>query len=163
MHIRGGGGRHLAALHFGDPAIGIHDEDIDRVEPFEGFNRRRARVAGGRAHDCYPFSRPAERCLKQLANELHGEIFEGQGRPMEQLQQEVIGPQLHQRSTGVMAETLVSSRDDGAEFLIGERIPDKRPHHGEGQIFIALTAHRGDRGVVQRGNGLGQVEPAVAR
>jgi hypothetical protein len=45
--------------------------------------------AGG-ADDGDPLARPGQRRLHHLADELHGEILEGQRRPVEQLQQEMV-------------------------------------------------------------------------
>jgi hypothetical protein len=103
---------HLAALHLADPAMGEEDEDIDTAssprnasiaaDPVSPRWRRRwspARPAAGSAG------------LEQLADQLHGEVLEGERRPVEQLQQEMVRLQLLQRRARGMAEARIGARD----------------------------------------------------
>jgi hypothetical protein len=85
------------------------DEHIHIRQPPERLHRRRAGIARGRPHDGDPLARLGQRRLHHLADELHGEVLEGQRRPVEQLQQEMVRPQLHQRRAGGVVEALIGA------------------------------------------------------
>ena len=74
------------------------------VEPSESLDGGRSGIARRRADNGDPLAAPGQRRLEKLADELHGEILERQRRPMEQLQQEMVRPKLHQRRPGGVAE-----------------------------------------------------------
>jgi hypothetical protein len=70
------------------------DEHIHIRQPAKRLDRGRACVARCGAHNRDPLARACKCGLKQLADQLHGEIFERQRGAVKQLQQEVIGPKL---------------------------------------------------------------------
>ena len=127
---------HLAALHLGHAVMGIEDEDIHRVQPPERLDRGRSRIATGGPHDGHTLARPAQGRLKQLTDQLHRKILEGERGPVEQLQQVMIAVQLHQRRAGGMAETGIGAGDDAFELGIGEGLADIGAHDAEGGFFI---------------------------
>ena len=100
--------------------------------------------------------------MKQLADELHGEILERQCRAVEKLQQEMIGADLHQRRAGGVAETAVGARDDALQFGIRETLANEGPHDAKCDIFIGQPGEGGDIGCAHRRDGFGQIQPAVA-
>ena len=106
----------------------IQDEHIDIVQPAKRLYRRGPGIARGRAHDGHPVPRPFQRRLEQLPDQLHREILEGQRRPVEQFQQEMVGGKLLQRCAGRVVEPRISARDDAAKFVIGEGGANERAH-----------------------------------
>ena len=66
----------------------IEDEDIDLAGPAKSFDGGGAGIARGRADDGRALAAPGKDMLHQPAKELHGQILEGEGRPVEQLEQE---------------------------------------------------------------------------
>ena len=127
---------HLAALHFRHAAMRVHDKDVDRIQTPKRLDRRRACIARGRADDGHAVAPAFERDLKQLTNELHGEILERQRRAVEQLQQEVVRGHLFQRRAGGMLEPCIGAGDDALELVFGERAGHIRPHHAIGDFLI---------------------------
>ena len=65
---------------------------------------------------------------------------------MEQLEQEVVGRQLHQRRAGAMAKSGIGAGDDIAEAFVGEAVADKGAHHAKGGFLVAETGQRRDIG-----------------
>ena len=141
----------------------IEDENIDRLEPPERLDRRAAGVARGRADDGDPLSPPLQRGLEQLADQLHGEVLEGQRGPVEQLQQEVVGAKLDKRRARVVAEARIGAGDDVGQFRIGESVADEGAHDAEGGLFVAQPRQRRDVARRHLRDGLGDIEAAVAR
>jgi hypothetical protein len=102
---------HLAALHLADPAMGVEDEDIDTRRARETPRSPPSRCRRWWRPRWSPARPAGQRRLEQLADQLHGEILEGQRRPVEQLQQEMVRLQLLQRRAGGMAEAGIGARD----------------------------------------------------
>ncbi len=130
--------RHLPPLHVRDAAVGEQDEDVGARQSAEGLNRRRARVAGGRAENRRPAVAPLEGAVHQPPQPLHGEILEGEGRPVEQLEQEEIAVELGQRRGRGVAEAGVgvarqTRRARRREILADERRDDAGRRLGVGQ------------------------------
>ena len=155
--------RHLAALHLGHAAMRIQDEHIHIGQPAERLDGCRSGIAAGGAHDGHPLARPRQCRLKQLADQLHGKVLEGQRGPVEQFQQEVVAVQLHQRRTRGMAEPGIGGGDQAAEFVIGEGAAQEGAHHAKGGFLIAEARQRRDLGLRHHRHGLGHVKPAIAR
>ena len=150
VHVAFAGCRHLAALHFGNAAMRVQDEDIDIVQPAKRLDRGRACVAAGGAHDGHPFTAPCQGGLEQLADQLHGKVLECQRRAVEQFQQEMPLIQLHQWRAGGVAEPGIGAVDTAAEFGVAERFAHEWAHHAKGDLFIALAFHCGNVVMRQR-------------
>ncbi len=89
--------RHLAALHLADAALRVHHEDVDIGEATERCDGRGAGVArsGGDHRRLAPPL--CERAAEQPAEDLKRDVLEGERRAMEQLEQEGLGPDAHER------------------------------------------------------------------
>ena len=142
--------------------MGVKDKHIHRIQAPKRLDRGRSGIATGGPHNGNPLARARQSRLKQLANQLHGEIFERQGGAVKQLEQEMPLIQLHQRRARGMAKALIGPRNDIAKFGFGECIADKGPHHAKGHLFIRLARHRGNLRGIQGGNGFGQIQPTIA-
>ena len=92
MDVGRGDGGHLAALHLGDAALGIEDEDVDGVAVAAGLDGRRAGVARGGADDGDAPAPLLQRMVEERAEQLQGIVLEGERGPVEQLQQPDSGP-----------------------------------------------------------------------
>ncbi|OIQ67569.1 hypothetical protein GALL_508510 [mine drainage metagenome] len=140
----------------------IKDEYIDVLQPAKCLNRRRAGVARSRADNGDPLARPRQRRLKQLTDQLHGDVFERQRRAVEQFQQEMVRAKLHQGRAGGMAKARIGLGDDGAEFGVGERVANEGPHYAERHILIAQPRKRRDFGMAQHRNRRRHIKPTIA-
>ena len=141
MDIRLSGGGHLAALYIRDAPAREKDEHIDIVQTFKGLNRRRSSVARGGAHNCDTLIAPRQGQLKELANQLHREIFERQCRAMKQLKQEMPVIQLHQRRAGGMTKAGIGPLNRAAQLGVRKACANKGFDHSKGNLFVALTGH----------------------
>ena len=154
MHIGFRRRRHLAALHLGHAAMREQDEHIHIGQTAERLDGRTAGIAAGGADNGDAVARFRQRGLHHLADELHGKVLEGQRRPVEQLQQEMVRRQLLQRRARRVVEALIGAGNQAPEFVIGEGIADERAHHAKSHILVAkagqcrdlLWRHHGDAG-----------------
>ena len=153
---------HLLALHVRHAAIGKQDEHVHIVEAAKRLDRGGPGIARRGADDGHTLAAPGQGCLKQLADQLHGEILEGKRRPVKQLQQEMIRPQLHQRRPRGVAKALIGALDDAGQVLVGETVADERAHDPKRNLFIGAPGQGGNLGLAQGRDGLGQIQPAVA-
>ncbi len=127
--------------------MGIEDEDIHVVEPGKGLDGRAAGVAGGRAHDRHALPALLQLGLEELPDELHREILERERRTVEQLQQEMPMPQLHQWCARGMVEAGIGSVDQLAKFVIAETVADEGAHDGKGCVLVGLAGQSSDLSV----------------
>ena len=89
--------RHLPALHVGDAAVRIEDEDVGLRLAAESLDRGGAGVAGSGADDRRPRAALLQHMVHQPAEPLHGEILERQRRAMKQFEHEEIVVDLDER------------------------------------------------------------------
>ena len=134
--------RHLTALHFGDPLMRVQHDDIDAGKAAERGDGRRARVAGrGDDHGRAPLLL-LQGAREQPSQELHRDVLEREGRAMEQLEQEPIGPELDKRHDILVREARVGSVNIGAEFGVVERARHEGAHHAERDFGIGQSRER---------------------
>ena len=67
----------------------VEDKHIDVGKATERLNGGGACVARGSPDDCDALARALKSGLEHLANDLHGEVFEGERRTVKKLEQEV--------------------------------------------------------------------------
>ena len=96
-----------------------------------------AGVAAGGPNDGDPPARARQRRLEHLANKLHGEVFEGQGRPVEEFQQEMVGRQLLQGRPCRVPEIRICRVNEAAELSVGESFADEGAHDAKGDVLVA--------------------------
>ena len=87
VHVRGIDGGHLPALHLRDPAMGMQNNDGDRISPAAGFDGGGSGIAGRGAENRQSMSAPCHDVIEQSAEKLQSVIFERQCRSVEQLHQ----------------------------------------------------------------------------
>ncbi|MPL75513.1 hypothetical protein SDC9_21337 [bioreactor metagenome] len=155
------GRRHLPALHLAHPAMREEDEDIDIVETAEGLDRGRAGVARGGADDGDAAALFRQLDLEQLADHLHREILEREGRAVEQLKQEMVRRELLERRARGMAKARIGARDGALQLGLGEGVAGEGAHHPEGDLLIAQPGKRRDLVRGHHRHGFRHIEPAV--
>ena len=126
VDIVGGDRGHLAALHVGDAAVRIKDEDIDLIEAAKRLDRRGAGVARGGADDGGALAVRFQRLVHQPAEQLHRHVLEGERRAVEQLQHEEIVVDLGERRHRLVAEGFVGRLEHGAEIGWRNRVVEER-------------------------------------
>ncbi|SVJ78826.1 Uncharacterised protein [Klebsiella pneumoniae] len=137
-------GGHLPALHLGHAVVRVHDEDVDVVATAAAFDGRGAGIAGGGPHDHHALAALGQHMVEQAAEQLQGEVLEGQGRAVEQLQHPFVAVQLAQRRHCVMGEDAIGFLEDLLEVGIGDAAGDERAHHPEGQLVVGQADPGGD-------------------
>ena len=137
-------GGHLPTLHLGHPVVRVHDEDVDVFAGLAALDGRRAGVAAGGPHDHHALAPLAQHMVEQTTEQLQGEILEGQGRAVEQLQHPLIAVQLAQRRHGVMGEHTVGFLKNPLEVRVTDAAGDKGAHHPEGQFVVRQAGPGGD-------------------
>ena len=137
-------GRHHAALHVGDAAVREQHHKIDTLAAAERLDRGAAGVARGRDHDGDALAALLQRVVHQPRQELHGEVFEGERRPVEQLEQEGVDAELRDRRHRRMAEGAIGLARDARE--IGSRDLRRRrtADHLDRDLGIGPAGERGD-------------------
>ncbi len=105
--------------------------------------------------------RAGEDMLHQPAEELHGQILEGEGRPVEQLEQEEIVAKLRKRRDGDMVERAIGGLDHRPQSRAINRPGDEGPDDGLGHRGIGPAGETGDLGRRQPRIGMRQIKAAV--
>ena len=82
--------------------------------------------------------------VHQPRQQLHGDVLEGQRRPVEQLEHPVAGARLDQRRHRRVAEAGIGRLAHGAEVVVGDLAADEGPDHREGDLGVG-PARRGRR------------------
>ncbi|MNE09985.1 hypothetical protein D3C80_1026800 [compost metagenome] len=155
-------GGHLAALHFGHAVVRVQDEDVDVLAAAAAFDGGRAGVAGGGAQDHHALAALDQHMVEQAAEQLQGEVLEGQGRAVEQLQHPLVAVQLAQRRHGVVVEGAVGFLEDLLEVGVGNAAGDEGAHHAEGQLVVRQAGPGGDFFLGEARQVFRYVEAAVA-
>ena len=119
-------GRHLPPLHRRDAAVGEEDGDVDPLAAAERFDRRAAGVARGRADDRRPLVALRQDMIHETGEELHRQVLEGERRPVEELEQEMVRPDLDERRDRVVPEARIGVLDHPAERRSAISPPAKR-------------------------------------
>ena len=149
---------HLPALHLGDAAVRIEEEDVDRGAVAAGFERRRAGIARGRADDRHPLAAPRQRRIEQMTEQLQRQILERQRRPVKQLQQPQPLVELDQRRHRRVAEPGIGRLAHPAHFAGPEAVAGEEADDPRRQIGIGKTGERRQIELRQR---LGHVKSAI--
>ena len=125
---------HLRLLDRADFALGVHDEHADILLAAQTVDGRRASVTAGRANDSQVFPVLAllllalipadEEVLEQVAQELQGNILEGKGRAVEELQkvEVLLLVKSFDRDNVVGTECGVALSDDLLEVGFGDLV-----------------------------------------
>ena len=155
--------RHLAALHVRHPAVREQDEDIRPLTAPEGLDRRSARVTGGCADNGRAQPALAQNMVHHAAEQLHGNVLEGERRTVEQFQDERVGAGLDQRRHRRMPEPGIGIDDHGLQRVFGNRSGHERTNDLEGNIGIGLAGEGGDGVGVKLRPAFGKIKATVAR
>ena len=162
MHVGPLDRRHLPPLDVGNAAMGKEDEDVGLRLTAERLDRRRAGVARGRAEDRRPRSPPLQRAVHQPPQPLHGEILEGEGRPVEQFEHEEIVADLGQRRGRRVAESGIGVLSQRQQLGLREILADiRRDDTGRG-FGVGQAGERADRLGRDHRRPLGRIEAAIA-
>ena len=123
----------------------IEDEHIDLREARKGLDRGGARIARSRADDGGTLAARLQRMVDEPRQQLHGEVLEGQRRPVEQLQREKIGVELHERRDGGMAEARIGVLDHRAQHGARDLAADIGRDHRFCDFGVRLAGEARDR------------------
>ena len=154
--------RHHALLHRRHPAARKQDDDVDSGAAAKRLDRGAAGVAGGRDHDGGALAALLQRKVHQAREELHREIFEGERRPVEQLEHEGVRCELHERRHGGMAEGVIGLPRHAGEIGRRDRARRERGDHLARDLGIGTPGERRDPRGFERGPRLRHIESAVA-
>jgi hypothetical protein len=179
-------GGHLGLLDGADAALGMQDEDRDVLLAAQAVDGGGAGVAAGGTDDgevmpvwvlLSAFGRrrqgrvkrttaglalvlPHEEVLEQVAKELQGDILEGKGRAVEELEEVEVVVEVDEGGGFRSAEGRITPVDDAPEVVGGDlgtgdvEGEDLEGQVGEGEVLPGLP-------VVGGGDVLGDVETAV--
>ena len=138
-----------------------HDQ-IDIVETRERIDRGAAGIARGRDHDGGALRALGQHVIHQPRDQLHRDVLERQRRAVEQLQHELIGPDLIERHHGGMAEGGVGLVGHAAEIGVGNLAADERPDHVDRDFPIGPAEKSRDGLGRKLRPDFGHIEAAVA-
>ncbi|MDZ3996084.1 hypothetical protein PspTeo4_47440 [Pseudomonas sp. Teo4] len=129
-------GGHLTALNFRNTLVRVQDEDVDVVATAAAFDCCGAGVTAGGADDHHALVALGQNVVQQAAEQLQGEVFECEGRAVEQLHHPLIGIELTQRCYRGVGELTVGFFEDFLEVGIGDAAFDERAHHAECEFVV---------------------------
>ena len=153
VHVGRVDARHHAALHLAHPAGRVQHDDVERVPPDARLDGRRAGVAGGGHDDRRPLAALAEHLVEQAADELEGDVLEGERRAVPQLLHPQPVGQLHHRAhVGVV---------EGRVGVLDQRVDVAIPTNGADDGLAPRRRREPRRIGGERGRAVGHVEPAV--
>ena len=153
--------RHLPALHVGDAALRVENEDFDLGLPGERLDRRGAGVARGRSNDRRPLSALMQDPIHRPAQPLHGEILERQRRPVEQLEREQVVLDLRDRRSRRPAEVSIRGARQPPDLGLVEVLADEWRHDPRRRFGVRNAPQVPDGLGRQMGNGERRIEAAV--
>ena len=153
--------RHLTALNRGDPFVRVEDDQADAVGVGEGGDGGGAGVAAGRGDQGQLLARGCERLRRQGGGQLHGQVLEGGGGAVEQLQHIEAVFELAQRRDLGRGEACDQTVQRAVQTARGEGVADEGRHRLSGHLGIGAT--RGPGVGRERRPGGGHVEAAVGR
>ena len=154
--------RHHAPLHVRDAPLRKQHEDVGARAAAERLDRGPAGVARGRDHDGGALAARGEHVVHEPAEELHGQVLEGERRAVKQLEHEIARPELHQRRDRRMAEIAVGLARHAGEVVVGDGVADERTDDLDRDLRIGPAGKARDRVGVEPRPGLRHVEAAVA-
>ena len=135
---------------------------VDLRAAAERLDGGAAGVAGGRDHDGGALAARAQHVIHQPRHQLHRQVLEGERRPVEQLQHEQAGAELHQRRGGRMAEGAVGLLRHAREIGLRDAVADEGPDHLDRDLGIGPAGKAGDGLGIELGPRLRHIKPAVA-
>ena len=138
--------------------------------PRKRLDRGAAGIARGRDHDGGALAALGQHVVHQPREQLHRDVLERQRRAVEQLEHELIGPDLNERHHRGMAERGVGLVRHAAEIGVGNLAgrtagsPRPRPRHRAGRKSPRWSRQRAAaRPRARRGRRRGQARPASHR
>ena len=143
--------------------MGVKDHDRRVRAPGKRLDRRGAGVARGRADDRDRAAAAREKKLEQARQQLHGDVLEGERRPVKQLEQPLVRPELAQRRDRGVIEPVVGRRDQPVELGRAEGVARERRQDPRGHLLIGRALQRLELVAPEPRPALGQIEPAIGR
>ena len=125
--------------------MGKQHHHVDAIAPAERLDRRAAGVARGRPDNGRTLAAYAKDVVHEPRQQLHRQVLEGEGGPVEQLGEEAIGPELHQRDHHRVAERVVGFPRHAGEVGLGDRLADERADRLHGDLGVGAAGPGGDR------------------
>ena len=162
MHVGRARRRHHPPLHVGDAPVREQHDQIDIVETRERIDRGAAGIARGRDHDGGALVALGQHVIHQPRDQLHRDVLERQRRAVEQLQHELIGPDLIERHHSRMTEGRVGFVRHAAEIGVGDLARRERLDHVDRDFPIGPAEKGGDGLMRELRPDLRHVEAAVA-
>ena len=120
--------RHLPTLHVGDPTLGEQHDAVERRPAEAALHGGRAGVAAGGDEDRGSPAPFGEDVVEQPADELEGDVLEGDGRAVEQLEQPPAVVEPDERAHLGVVERGVGLVDDALERRRGRSLPSTKGH-----------------------------------
>ena len=133
---------------------------IHCFKPGKGLNGSPTRITGRCRDNGHLLAALCEHMGKELAEQLHGQVLEGQGRPVKQLKQELVCVQLRQRRDGRMGEGAIGSFYHAGDIVFWDR-RGKGPDNARGHVRVRTPGHVGEIRGAEGWPGLGHVEAAI--
>ena len=126
------------------------------------LDRGAAGIARGRDHDGGALAARRQHMVHEPAEQLHGQILEGERRTVKQLEHEIARRRTAQRRDRRMAKIAVGLARHAGEIVLGNGIADKRPDDLDRDFRIGPAGKAGDRCGIEPRPGCRHIEAAVA-
>mmetsp|Transcript_44661 Transcript_44661/g.136229 ORF Transcript_44661/g.136229 Transcript_44661/m.136229 type:complete len:640 (+) Transcript_44661:438-2357(+) len=163
VNVGVGDGRHLTLLNFRDAALGVQDDAVDALLSAEAVDRGRAGVSGGgpQHRESTVVRAGLEEVLEEVPEHLEGDVLEGEGRAVEQLQHHV-SPDIDHGSHVDGTERRARPRHDIGQFLPGDLVLlHVLSDHLDGEIGVRQRPPRFDLLLRYRGEGVGYEQSPI--
>jgi hypothetical protein len=160
-NVTGGDGRHLPALDFAGAAFGVEDGDIDAGAAGTGLDRGAAGIAGGGAQDGDALVPRREHMVEQPAEQLHGQVFEGESRAVEEFLHPHIRTELDEGDDGRVGEAGIGLGAHGTQGFEGDGALGEGGDDAGGEFGVGHAAQGAEVGMAEMRPGGGHVEAAI--
>ncbi|MNE12965.1 hypothetical protein D3C80_1057890 [compost metagenome] len=120
------------------------NEDVGALAAGKGIDRSTAGIARCGADDCRAFVAFGKNVIHQARKQLHRHILEGERRAVEEFENEIVRPDLHQRHHGRVAESGIGLVDHGLQLVIGNLAIDEKRQNLEGDFLVGFAAQGTD-------------------
>ena len=105
--------------------------------------------------------RRGQEMLEQPRQQLQRDVLERERRPVEQLEQPLVRPELAERRDRGMVEGGIGRVDQSGELVRAQLIADERPQHRAADLLVGSALQRVQRVALEPRPGLGQIQPAI--
>jgi hypothetical protein len=161
MDIVVGRRRHHPPLHVGDATARKEREEVNAPSATKCLDGGPPCIARGSNHDRGALATRREHLIHQPPKELHRQVFEREGRPMKQLKDKIVRPELDERRDRRMAEAAIRLARQATEVVLRDGLADEQPHDLGHDFRVRASGKTGNRRSIEPRPGRRNIQAAI--